>query len=265
MVKIGKVIFGCVFLCAMQARASSIYVTGNGGQSLFVINSSNGASTYVGDFGPTVLADAFSPNGTLYGMIAGSSGAQLATVNTLTGAATPIAPATGVSGLYAMAFTPGGTLYAASFSTNDLYTVNLSTGAATVVGSLGFTGVMDLAWDSFNGKMYAIESFCSGSGLYSVDLTTGSGTHVTTTPGDDCLMSLTIDSANRFLATDHLNDSPLFQINTTTGALTNLGNTGINGSMGADIAPIPEPLTVLTLGSGLVLASLRKKLAKERR
>ncbi len=265
MKKSGMAMLACVLLCAMSARADNVYITGNGGESLFVINSSNGASTYIGDFGVTVLADAFGPNGTLYGMIARIFRRQLATVNTLTGAATPIAPATGVAGLYAMSFTPNGTLYAASFGTNDLYTLNLSTGAATIVGSLGFTGVMDLAWDSFNRTMYAIESFGSGSALYSIDLTTGAGTLVTTTPGDDCLMSLAIDSANRFLATDNcVSSSPLYQINTATGALTNLGNTGIASSMGADIAPTPEPLTVLTLGSGLAFAWLRKILTSGR-
>jgi hypothetical protein len=264
MKKLRMILFACVFLSPLPGWADNIYITGNGGASLFVINSSNGASTYIGDFGPTVLADAFRPDGTLYGMIAaGSNGAQLATVNTVTGAATPIASPTGVPGLFSMSFTPDGTLYAASFETDDLYTVNLSTGAASVVGSLGFTGVMDLAWDSFDGKMYAIESFGSGSALYSINLTTGAGTLVTT-PSNDCLMGLVVDSTNRFLATDNcVSSSPLYQINTTTGALSNLGNTGIGGSMGGDIAPAPEPLPVLTLGSGLALAWLRKKLARK--
>jgi hypothetical protein len=262
MKKLGMAILACVFLCAVSARADSIYITGNSGKSLFVINASNGASTFVGDFGFTVLADAFKPDGTLFGMIA--AGGQLATVNTLTGAATPIGSATGISNLDAIAFTPTGTLYAASFATNNLYTVNPSTGAANVVGNLGFTGVMDLAWDAGNSTMYAIESLGAGSALYSLNLTTGAGTLVTTTPSDGCLMGLAIDSANRFLATDFCsNSSPLFQINTTTGALTNLGNTGIANSMGGDVAPIPEPLTTLTLGSGLAFAWLRKKLAKK--
>jgi hypothetical protein len=264
--KLGMAMWACVFMCAVSARADGIYITGNNGTSLFVINSSNGASTFVGNFGFSVFGDAFRPDGTLYAMIdSGSSGSQLATVNILTGAATPIGSATGVSSLDAIAFTPNGTLYAASFATNDLYTLNLSTGAATVVGNLGFTGVMDLAWDSGNGTMYAIESLGAGSALYSINLSTGTGSLVTTTPGDGCLMGLSIDSANRFLATDYCSSSsPLFQINTTTGALTNLGNTGIANSMGGDVAPIPEPLTAFTLGGGLAFAWLCKKLGKRR-
>jgi hypothetical protein len=263
--KFGMAMFACVLLCSVSARADSIYITGNNGASLFVVASSNGSTTFVGNFGFTVLADAFKPDGTLYGMIdTGSSGGQLATVNTLTGATTPIGSPTGISNLDAIAFTPTGTLYAASFATNSLYTVNPSTGVASLVGNLGFTGVMDLAWDSRNSTMYAIESLGAGSALYSLNLSTGAGTFVTATPGDGCLMGLAIDSANRFLATDYCsNSSPLFQINTTTGALTNLGNTGIANSMGGDVAPIPEPMTVLTLGSGLAFAWLRKKRCRE--
>jgi hypothetical protein len=264
--KLGIAVFACVFLCGVSARAGSIYITGNNGANLFVVDSSNGASTFVGNFGFTILADAFKPDGTLYGMIAGRSGGQLATVNAFTGAATPIGSATGISNLDAIAFTPTGALYAASFATDSLYTVNLSTGAANVVGKLGFTGVMDLAWDSGNSTMYAIESFGTGSALYSLNLSTGAGTLVTATPSNGCLMGLAIDSANRFLATDYCSaSSPLFQINTTTGALTNLGNTGIANSMGGDVAPIPEPLTGLTLASGLAFAWLRKKTCQGRK
>jgi len=261
---LGAVLLACAFLWGLSARADAVYVTGNGGTGLFVVNSSTGASTFIGDFGfKGVLTDSFDSKGNLYVIIkGGSTASQLATVNLLTGAATPIGSATGIAGLEAMEFAPDGTLYAASFGTNDLYTLDPTTGAATLIGSLGFTGVMDLAWDPFDKTMYAIESLGVGSALYSINLGTGAGTLVTDIPGDDCLMGLTIDSANQFLAMDHCDSSsPLYQIDPTTGDLTNLGNTGIGLSMGA-ATQTPEPATLLLLGSGLLALAFfgRKKL-----
>ena len=271
---LGAVLLACVFLWGLSAQADAVYVTGNGGTGLFVVNSSTGASTFIGNFGfKGVLTDSFDSKGNLYVIIkGGSTASQLATVNLLTGAATPIGSATGIAGLVAMEFAPIApdgthveTLYAASLSTNELYTVSLTTGFVKDIGSLGFANVMDLAWDPFNSTMYAIAS--SGapgtdSSLYSIDLLTGAGTLVTAISGDDCLMGLTIDSANQFLAMDHCDsNSPLFQIDPTTGDLTNLGNTGISLSMGA-ATQTPEPATLLLLGSGLLALTFfeRKKL-----
>lgn len=265
---LGAVLLACVFLYGLSARADAVYVTGNGGTSLFVVSSSTGAGTFIGNFGfKGVLTDSFDSKGNLYVIIkGGSTASQLATVNLLTGVATPIGSATGIAGLVAMEFAPDGTLYAASLGTNDLYTVSL-TGSVTDIGALGFSNVMDLAWDPFNNTMYAIAS--SGtpgtdSFIYSLNLATGAGTLITTISGNDCLMGLTIDSADQFLAMDHCDsNSPLYQIDPATGALTNLGNTGIAGSMGA-ATPTPEPLTALTLGTGLLIfALLRKKMRPE--
>jgi len=264
---LGAVLLACALLWGLSARADAVYVTGNGGTGLFVVNSSTGAGTFIGNFGfKGVLTDSFDSKGNLYVIIkGGSTASQLATVNLLTGAATPIGSATGIAGLVAMEFAPDGTLYAASLGTNDLYSVNLTTGAVTVIGGLGFTEVMDLAWDPFNDTMYAIASSGApgtGSFLYSLNLGTGAGTLVTTITANDCLMGLTIDSADQFLSMDQCDsNSPLFQIDPANGALTNLGNTGIGASMGA-ATQTPEPATVLLLGSGLLALAFfgRKKL-----
>src|SRR5882672_7412395 len=95
-----------------SAQATPIYIESRG-TTLYVVDSDTGASNLVGPYGVTgVLAQAFSPDGTLYAIFnAGSAAAHLATVDIHTGAATPIGSPTGVP-LVAMAFAPDGTLYA---------------------------------------------------------------------------------------------------------------------------------------------------------
>lgn len=267
---LGGIVLTVLFLWGGTARGDRVYITGDGGTNLYVINSSDGSSTLVGSFGVGgVLTDAFASNGQLYAIVKGGSvNSQLATVNLSTGAATTIGSPTGIAGLVAMEFAPNGTLYAASLGTNDLYSINLTTGAATEIGSLGFTEVMDLAWDPFNATMYAIASSGAAgtdSFVYSINLATGAGTLVSTITGDDCLMGLAVDSEGQFLSTDFcVANSPLYAIDLATGNLTNLGDTGIGKSMGGATAT-PEPATLLLMGTGLMgLGFLgRKKLQNQ--
>src|ERR1700716_3893315 len=116
LVTLGLGLFFCV-----SAPATPIYIE-SGGTTLYVVNSDTAASTLVGPYGfAGVLAQDFSPDGTLYAVVRGGNAslAQLATVNLQTGAATLIGSPAGVQ-VEAMAFTPDGTLYAANFNTNNL-------------------------------------------------------------------------------------------------------------------------------------------------
>ncbi len=229
-------------LCARVEATDTLYSTGSG-SALYSIDPGTGLGTYIGNFTYSgVFALAFSPNGTLYAMSNGFGNGMLDQVNPATGASTHVGGPTGVSGILAMKFAPDGTLYAASLSTNMLYTIDLATGIATPVGNLGFSGVMDIAFDS-KGQLYGLSN-----NLYKINRTTGAGT-LFTALSDGNLMALTIDPLGRFLATDYSGNSPLYQINTATGALTSLGITGIPYSMALterfqDFSPVATTLEV---------------------
>lgn len=277
--KIRAIVALAVPLACMSARADNIYVESRGGANLFVVNSDTGDKTSIGSYGPNgtglgVLAQAFSPNGTLYAVLRGGSASlcQLVTVDPSSGGAgnTLTTTSIGFTGVpvEAMAFTPDGTLYAANFNTNNLYTLNLKTGAATLIGNLGFDGIMDMAWDPFSFTMYAVASLCDGSAVYSIDLISGAGTKITDVQ-NPCLMTLAIDSSNRFLSTDFSNpNSPLYKIDLEHGTLDVIGSTGLGNTMGATAQPeegaeiqvLEAALSNLNLDFGIT-NSLNKKLA----
>ena len=260
-------LFAISALLGSAAFASNIYITGDDGSNLYTLDPSTATSQLVGSFGQSgVYADAFDPNGNLWALTNGYNSGTLATVDLATGAATLVGSGSGVAGLMAMAFASNGTLYVGSWDTNALYTMDTSTGAVATVGSLGFTGLMGFDFDQ-SGDMFAIASggFFGPSDLYSINLSTGAGTLVTPIAADSCLMGLSIDSSNRFLATDYCTlNSPLYQIDPATGNLTNLGSTGLAQAMGGDFNDLasvssPEPSALLLAVSGGVLCFIQRR------
>jgi hypothetical protein len=243
---------------AFSAHASTIWMTGGDGSTLYTVDSTNGASTVVGGFGqPSTYTLSFDSGGNLYGISNGYNDGTLVQIDKTTGQAVAVGVSTGIQNLMALAFAADGTLYAGSWSSNSLYTINKNTGAATLVGSLGFNAIMDLDFDS-QGNLYALSD-----SLYQINMATGQGTLVTHL-ANSCLMGMAIDQQDHFLATNYcLNDTPLYQINTADGSLTSLGNTGIAQSMGGAIevaaAGVPEPGTMSLIGAALAALLLTRR------
>src|SRR5690348_15866353 len=90
-----KAVFALVvLLTCMSAMADNVYVESRGGANLVVVNSDTGDKTSLRSYGANgtgvgVLAQGFSPNGTLYAVIRGDSStlSQPVTVDLSTGGA----------------------------------------------------------------------------------------------------------------------------------------------------------------------------------
>jgi hypothetical protein len=148
---------------------------------LWSINASTAAASPIGFLGlavgasNTAVALEFSPSGTLY---TATTGGQLLTVNTTTGAATVVGtigfPAAGD-----LAFAPNGNLYMSSgpgVGASSLVQVNPTTGAGTMIGAIGFNDVFGLEF--VGNTLYGLND--SGD-LITIDPTTGVGTLAATT------------------------------------------------------------------------------------
>lgn len=245
-------------LTIISAEAAPIYMSGADGSSLYTVNSTNGSSTLIGSYGLSSLyTQSFSSDGTLYGIANGYGNGTLVKINTTTGAANSVGFASGIENLMSMAFASDGTLYVGSWATNNLYKMDVNTGLTTLIGALGFGGIMDLDFDS-TGKLYALSD-----NLYTVNTSTGAGT-LKSTLSNGCLMGMAIDTSNNFFATDYCtSNTPLYSMNTNTGALTSLGNTGIEKAMGGAFAPaanaVPEPGAIILVALGLLGIALCRK------
>ncbi len=121
----------------VQAGAATIYSTGDNGNTLITIDTTTGAATLVGALGVGFVgyAAAFTPDGTLWTMMYPSN-AQLATVDILTGLATPVGTPMSTGNVIALEADSAGTLYVGG-EDGSFYTVNQTTGQLTLVGAMG--------------------------------------------------------------------------------------------------------------------------------
>jgi len=222
----------------IMPEAGKIYSTYNQGRNLGILDLATGEFRNVGSYGipesAGLSATAFSPEGRLYGMLQGffdrGGKSQLVSIDLNTGKTTAIGVA---NPLNAVGFdiAPDGTAYAAGFKNPGLgmegdtvlYCVDTATGQLTAIGDTGINRIMDFAFDS-TGIMWAT----TNNELYTVDTNTGVSQHVAhitgvnTATGNPAaqIMGIMFDDHDVLYATAFIQRSPLFTIDTKTGAAT---------------------------------------------
>jgi hypothetical protein len=209
---------------------------------LIRIDTATGASTLVGALPESMTECVYDAlNQKLYAQ--GADGSFLLyRIDPMTGASLG-SVATGAA-LNGMEFV-NGTLYAtaigSALAASYLVTVDPQTGVLAIIGLTGFGPISGLAYDHATGTMYGVLGGGAPAGLITIDLNTGAGSIVGPT-GLDRIGSIRFGTDgilyggltnNATIFADHL-----VLINTTTGAATDIGNTGFSIT-GLALSPPP--------------------------
>ncbi len=223
---------------APAARASAndvIYTTTDNGISFATIDPSTGTGAVLGPTGySNVYAAALDTDGTLWTIVNGYTTAQIATVDTTTGAATPRPSQIGTP-MITLEIAGDGTMYGIGFTDQKLYEIDKTTGVGTPVGpATGINQAMDMAYDC-DGNLWAT----ANGAVWAVDTTTGTVTAkpaITGVSGSAAMvMGLMVDSSCQMLATTYDNPGKLYKLNPATGAATLVGSTGLVQPHGGSI------------------------------
>jgi hypothetical protein len=255
-----------LLVAGTPSDGATIYTPQALGSRLGKIDTHAATGTDVGPFeipdGGFAAQAAFDPDGRLFTMInwlvdsADTAKSQLASIDTNTGAVTTIGSPTSFS-TGGVEIDSRGKMYVAGFhepivlpdlglglyGDTMLYEIDTTNGHTTPIGNTGIDRLMDMAFQS-DGTLWGTVA----NNLYRIDPDTGASTlevQITGVPEaagvpEAQIMGIMFDENDVLLATAFVENSPLFAINTSTGAATVVGNTGFMNPHGGDIM-LPPP------------------------
>jgi hypothetical protein len=115
-------------------------------------------------------------------------------------------------------------------TTGSIWIIDIGTGGSTYVGSAG-TGEL-VAIESQGKDMWGI----STKNFYEIDPGTGSATYIGAMGNPSLMIGMGADNDGVYVYELSFSGSPLFEVDTSTGALTLIGSTGIVTNFGQDMS-----------------------------
>ncbi len=247
----GSILGNCPGLCvpvwmAVDPTGKFVYVANGDGlipnnvAAYNIVNATTGALVPKGAFtvGGYASSVAVDPTGkflyvTIEASASGSADSvSMFTINTTTGALTPIGTIAAGSGPASMTVDPTGKFaYVTNSASNDvsMYTVNPTTGALASVGTIAAgTDPVSVAVDP-SGKFAYVTNFSSNDvAMYTINATTGALTSIGTVAAGLSPNSIAVHPSGKFayVANSASNDVSIYSIDAATGVLTLIGTIG---------------------------------------